>query len=35
MKDINIAMISADTYRTTCFLKRAQIFTISLKNLQY
>ena len=34
-KNINIAIISKDTYCVACCLKKAQIFIVSLKNLQY
>ena len=34
-KDIDIAMISADAYRAACCLKRAQVFTVSIRDIQY
>ena len=34
-KDINISIINANTYYATCYLKKAQVFAISLKSLQY
>ncbi len=34
-KDIDIAMIGADTYCTTCRLKRAQMFAVSMRDIQY
>lgn len=32
-KDINIAMIDADTYCTIYHLKRIQVFVISISNI--
>ena len=34
-KDVDIAMIGADAYRAACRLKEAQVFAVSLKDLQY
>ena len=34
-KKANVAMIGEDTYCTTCRLKRAQVFAISMKDLKY
>ena len=34
-KDINIAMIDADAYYAACCLKRAQMFAVSVKDIQY
>ena len=34
-KDIDIAMIGADAYRAACHLKRAQVFAISMRDIQY
>ena len=34
-KDIDIAMISVDAYCAACFLKRAQVFGISMRDIQY
>ena len=34
-KNIDIAMISADTYCAACRLKRAQLFAISMRDIQY
>ena len=34
-KEINIAMIGTDAYCATCRLKRAQVFTISMRDLEY
>ena len=34
-KNIDIAMIGVDTYRAACRLKGAQVFAISMKNIQY
>ncbi len=34
-KDIDIAMIGAKAYRVACCLKRAQVFTVSMKDIQY
>ena len=34
-KDTDIAMIGADAYCTAYYLKRAQIFTISMRDIQY
>ena len=34
-KDIDIAMIGADAYRTACRLKGAQVFAVSMKDIQY
>ena len=34
-KDIDIAIIGADTYCATCHLKRAQVFAISMRDIQY
>ena len=32
---VDIAMIGADAYCTTCKLKRAQIFAVSMRDLEY
>lgn len=32
---IDIAMIGTDAYHTTCHLKKAQVFAILIKDLQY
>ena len=34
-KDIDIAMIGVDTYCAACHLKRAQVFAISMRDIQY
>ena len=34
-QDINIVIISANIYYTTCYLKKAQVFAISIKDIQY
>ena len=34
-KDIHIAMIGADAYYVACRLKRAQVFAVSMKDIQY
>ncbi len=34
-KDINIAMIGTDVYCAACYLKRAQVFAVSIRNIQY
>ena len=34
-KDIDIAMIGADAYRAACHLKGAQVFTVSMRDIQY
>ena len=34
-KDIDIAIIGTDTYRAACRLKGAQVFAISMRNIQY
>ncbi len=34
-KDINIAIIGADAYRAACRLKGAQVFAISMRDIQY
>ena len=34
-KDIDIAMIGANTYCIACRLKEAQMFAVSIKNIQY
>ena len=34
-KDIDIAMIGIDTYCIAYYLKKAQMFVISMKNIQY
>lgn len=34
-KKVNIAMIDANTYHAACYWKRAQVFAVSLKDLQY
>ncbi len=34
-KDIDIAMISTDAYHVACCLKRAQVFAISARDIQY
>lgn len=34
-KDRDVAMISTVVYCTACKLKKAQIFAISIKNLEY
>ena len=35
VKDIDIAMIGADAYRTACRLKGAQVFALSMRDIQY
>lgn len=35
IKQIDVTIISADTYCTTCRLKKAQVFAISIRNLKY
>ena len=35
IKNINIAIISADVYCTACCLKKAQVFAISMRDIQY
>ena len=34
-KDIDIAMIGADAYRAACHLKGAQVFAVSMRDIQY
>ena len=34
-KDIDIAMIGADAYCTACHLKGAQVFAVSMRDMQY
>ena len=34
-KDIDIAMIGADAYCAVCHLKGAQVFAVSIKDIQY
>ena len=34
-KKVDITMIGADTYWIACKLKRAQVFTVSMKDLEY
>ncbi len=34
-KKVDVAMIDADAYRTACRLKKAQIFAVSMKDLEY
>ncbi len=34
-KDIDIAMIGADAYCATCCLKGVQVFTVSMRDIQY
>ena len=34
-KDIDIAMIGADAYRAACRLKGAQVFAVSMRDIQY
>ena len=34
-EDIDIAMICADAYRAACRLKKAQVFAISMRDIQY
>ncbi len=34
-KDIDIAMIGADAYRAACCLKAAQMFAVSMRDIQY
>ena len=34
-KDIDIGMIGADVYCTVCHLKRAQVFVVSMRDIQY
>lgn len=34
-KQINVAIIDVDAYHVTCKLKRAEIFAISIRNLEY
>ena len=34
-KEINIAIIGVDAYCATCTLKKAQVFAISMENLEY
>lgn len=34
-KDIDITTIYANTTRATCYLKRAQVFAISIRDIQY
>ena len=34
-KDIDIAMIGADAYRAACRLKKAQVFAVSMRDIQY
>ncbi len=35
IKEVNITMIGADAYCVACRLKRAQIFAVSMRNLEY
>ena len=35
VKNINIAIIGADAYYAACHLKGAQVFTVSMKDIQY
>ncbi len=35
IKKVDIAMIGADAYRTACRLKRAQVFAVSMRDLEY
>lgn len=35
IKKINIAIIGVDAYCTACKLKKAHVFTVSMKNLEY
>lgn len=34
-KEVYVVIIDADTYRTTCKLKKARVFAISMRNLEY
>ena len=34
-KDIDIAIIGADTYYVACYLKGVQIFAVSMRDIQY
>ena len=34
-EDINIAMIGADVYYIACCLKKAQVFAVSMRDIQY
>ncbi len=34
-KKVDVAMIGADTYRTACKLKEAQVFAVSMRDLEY
>ena len=34
-KDIDITMISANVYYATCYLKKAQVFAILMKDIEY
>ncbi len=34
-KEVDIAMIGADTYCTACRLKGTQIFAVSIRDLEY
>ena len=34
-EDIYIVMIGADAYRAACHLKRAQIFAVLIRDIQY
>ena len=34
-KDINIAIINADAYCATCCLKGAQVFAVSMRDIEY
>lgn len=34
-KEVNVTMIDMDTYYIACKLKRAQVFAISMKDLEY
>lgn len=35
VQDVDKAMIGADAYQAACRLKRAQVFALSMKNIQY
>ena len=34
-KEVDVAMIGADAYRAACRLKRAQVFAVSMRDLEY
>lgn len=34
-KNANITMVKANQYYIVCYLKKAQVFAISIKNIQY